>query len=67
LDEVDRRWRIGLAEAGYRRCDTFHELATAKWNAYAGQQSSHARANGTPPPDYTDASAYKPVSLLERS
>ncbi|WP_150106360.1 hypothetical protein [Anaeromyxobacter dehalogenans] len=38
--EVERRWRTGLDEAGFRRCDGMHELA-AKWNAYSG-------ANGAP-------------------
>lgn len=33
--EVERRWRVGLSEAGFRSCDTIHELADRKWNAYA--------------------------------
>jgi hypothetical protein len=34
--EVERRWRAGLGDSGFRRCDTIHELADRKWNAYAG-------------------------------
>jgi hypothetical protein len=38
-DEVERRWRMALAEQGYRRCDFIHELER-KWNAYVGSTAS---------------------------
>lgn len=40
--EVERRWRVGLGEVGFRRCDALHELA-AKWNAYSGTSGAAPR------------------------
>lgn len=39
IAEVERRWRMGLAESGFRRCDSIHELAS-KWNAYSAPGES---------------------------
>jgi hypothetical protein len=49
IDEVERRWRIGLAETGFRECNTIHELAQLKWNAYTAPPPS-PRPRGGPRP-----------------
>jgi hypothetical protein len=58
---VERRWRIGLAEAGFHRCDTLHELANAKWNTYAG------KAGATPATRTSTAAAMPPEAFTGRS
>jgi hypothetical protein len=45
--EAERRWRVGLGEVGFRRCDAIHDLAT-KWNAYTGGGAQ--RPSGAPVP-----------------
>ena len=50
VPEVERRWRVALTENGFRRCDSIHELAAVKWNAYApAAAKSAADMRHTPP------------------
>ncbi len=42
LAEVEHRWRAALAETGYRRADSIHELVT-KWNIYSAPAGAPAK------------------------
>jgi hypothetical protein len=46
LEEIERRWRIGLAWDGYPRCDNILALKT-NWDAYATPQATGRRADVT--------------------
>jgi hypothetical protein len=58
VGEVERRFRVGLAEPGFRRCDTIHELADRKWNTYAGVSASGAPITRGGPVPAMDAPAF---------
>jgi hypothetical protein len=60
-DEAERRWRVGLGEAGFRRCDTLHDLST-KWNAYTG---GRAAAVGLPKGIVVEALKLVGINVLD--
>ncbi len=63
LVEVERRWRVGLEEVGFRRCDTLHELAAVKWNAYCAAAQAHGARHTPARPSEAGATPVPAVDL----